>query len=350
MSKAAKINKAIDWITYAAGAYFVGTAIAGAIKKHREEKGTEGIGAAERIKRRIYKEISLAQEAGIDFNKDYSLFSDEEIATLEELGHTASWEQKEQKPYAQAYYESLQKAYNAISGVGIGKAYDIKDANGNPVLTWIEDAAEHVAHERDIEEKRQRTLEAEERAAAARKQRRATERKIQRGQMSLFGVGGDPVYSQKQLERYVTSNRITDVQVDLSDQSKPGRYYVLCGDERGGRGFYLAKTTLRQLRIYCMIQTIPFDFCNGSISGIGAPRTKDLLEPELLEFVRQRVDPRRMSIAFDQIDEMRCPLSMAEPTLYNDIMDLVEEWCINNAIDPDSVWSVVDVEDIFWEL
>ena len=107
---------------------------------------------------------------------------------------------------------------------------------------------------------------------------------------------------------------------------------------------------LRQLRIYCMIQTIPFDFCNGSISGIGAPRTKDLLEPELLEFVRQRVDPRRMSIAFDQIDEMRCPLSMAEPTLYNDIMDLVEEWCINNAIDPDSVWSVVDVEDIFWEL
>ena len=159
----------------------------------RKHNSVSGIGAAERIKRRIYKEISLAQEAGIDFNKDYSLFTDEEIATLEELGHNASWEQKEQKPYAQAYYESLQKAYNAISGVGIGTAYDIKDANGNTVLTWIEDAAAHVAHERDIEEKRKRTLEAEERAAAARKQRRATERKIQRGQMSLFGIGGDPV-------------------------------------------------------------------------------------------------------------------------------------------------------------
>ena len=47
MGKAAKINKAIDWITYAAGAYFVGTAIAGAIKKHREEKGANGIGYAD---------------------------------------------------------------------------------------------------------------------------------------------------------------------------------------------------------------------------------------------------------------------------------------------------------------
>lgn len=155
----------------------------------RKRNAVSGIGAAERIKRRIYKEISLAQEAGIDFNKDYSLFTDEEIATLEELGHNASWEQKEQKPYAQAYYESLQKAYNAISGVGIGTAYDIKDANGNTVLTWIEDAAAHVAHERDIEEKRKRTLEAEERAAAARKAKHATDRKIQRGQMSLFGCG-----------------------------------------------------------------------------------------------------------------------------------------------------------------
>lgn len=156
----------------------------------KRNKSIDGIGSVERIKRRIYKEISLAQNAGIDFNKDYSELTDEEIATLEELGHNASWEQKEQKPYAQAYYESLSKAYNAISGVGIGSAYDIRDKNGNVILTWIEDAAAHVAREREIEEARKRTLEAEERAAAARKKKNSTQRKLQ--QMSLFGTGYDP--------------------------------------------------------------------------------------------------------------------------------------------------------------
>ena len=43
MSKAAKINKAINWGIWIAGAYFIGTAIAGAIKRKRE--GTNGIGA-----------------------------------------------------------------------------------------------------------------------------------------------------------------------------------------------------------------------------------------------------------------------------------------------------------------
>lgn len=183
---------AINWITGAAAAYFIGTAIAGAIKRKREQGagGIGSIGEVERIKRRIYKEISIAQDAGIDFAKDFAEFTDDEIELLAELGHNASWEQKEQKPYAQAYYESLRKAWNAISGLrGIGKAYNVKDADGNTVLTWIEDAAAHVAREKEIEEKRQRTLEAEKRAEAARKSARATDRAIQRGQMSLFGCG-----------------------------------------------------------------------------------------------------------------------------------------------------------------
>ena len=36
--------------------------------------------------------------------------------------------------------------------------------------------------------------------------------------------------------------------------------------------------------------------------------------------------------------------------LYNNIIDLVEEWCTDNAIDPDSIWELYDAEDIFWEL
>ena len=195
----------------------------------RKNKGTAGIGAAERIKRRIYKEISLAQDAGIDFSKDYSQFTDEEIATLEELGHAASWEQKEQKPYAQAYYESLSKAYNAISGIGIGKAYDIKDANGNTVLTWIEDAASHVAHEREIEDKRQRTLELEARAAEARKRKRATDRAIQHGQMSLFGAGYAPQIEDELWEIWREQIEYGETDYDYDT------WRVLVGDEYAKR-------------------------------------------------------------------------------------------------------------------
>ena len=46
MSKANKINKAIDWIAIGSTAYFVGLAIAGAIKRKREQ-GTSGIGWAQ---------------------------------------------------------------------------------------------------------------------------------------------------------------------------------------------------------------------------------------------------------------------------------------------------------------
>ena len=249
-----------------------------------------GIGAAERIKRRIYKEISLAQQAGIDFNKDYSEFSDEEIATLEELGHNASWEQREQKPYAQAYYESLAKAYNAISGVrGIGEAYDVTDASGNTILTWIEDAAAHVAHERKIEEKRNRTLELEAKAAEARKRKRSTDRAIQRGQMSLFGIGyaSTPNYTLGLLNRYLSCNKIEDVQVVLNEKNKYGHYYVLCGDEQGGRDFYLSPKNLPYFRAYCEKRGIdyeefylPQDALSGNID----------IEGELWEIWREQLE------------------------------------------------------------
>ena len=42
--KAKDINKAINWGLGFTAAYFIGTAIAGAIKKHREQSGASGIG------------------------------------------------------------------------------------------------------------------------------------------------------------------------------------------------------------------------------------------------------------------------------------------------------------------
>lgn len=295
MIKANDINKAINWGVGASIAYFTLIALKAAVKRkaaedyYAEKNGTGGIGAAERIKRRIYKEISLAQDAGIDFSKDYSQFTDEEIATLEELGHAASWEQKEQKPYAQAYYESLSKAYNAISGIGIGKAYDIKDANGNTVLTWIEDAASHVAHEREIEDARQRTLELEARAAEARKRKRATDRAIQHGQMSLFGCGytNTPNYSLSLLNRYLSTVPVFDAQVVLNDTNKQGHYYVLCGDSQGGRDFYIAPNNLPYFREYCKKHKIEYEQFYLPDDALGyAPQIED----ELWEIWREQIE------------------------------------------------------------
>lgn len=45
--KAKDINKAINWGLGFSAAYFIGTAIAGAIKKHRSQSGASGIGKAD---------------------------------------------------------------------------------------------------------------------------------------------------------------------------------------------------------------------------------------------------------------------------------------------------------------
>lgn len=121
----------------------------------RKNRRAEQIG---RIKRRIYKEVSLAQSAGVDFTKNFGDLTEDEIVVLESVGSDAGWKQSKRsieagKSYAESYYGSLRRAWNAVSGVqGIGKAYNVKDADGNLVLTWIEDAAEHVAREREVEE------------------------------------------------------------------------------------------------------------------------------------------------------------------------------------------------------
>lgn len=137
----------INWIVGGIAAYFVGSAIAGAVKRRK------GIGKVERIKRRIYKEVSLAQDAGVDFSRKYDELTPDMIDALNTLGHDLGWKQSKRaiesgKPYTESYYGSLRRAWNAVSGVqGIGRAYDVKDANGNTVLTWIEAATEHIEQE-----------------------------------------------------------------------------------------------------------------------------------------------------------------------------------------------------------
>ena len=120
------------------------------VRKHK----TAAVGKVERVKRRIYKEVSLAQEAGVDFSKKYADLATFEREALERVGKEVGWKQSKRaiesgKPYVESYYGSLRRAWNAVSGVmGIGRAYDVKDADGNVCLTWI-DAEDHVQNEPD---------------------------------------------------------------------------------------------------------------------------------------------------------------------------------------------------------
>lgn len=159
----------------------------------RKAKGAASVGKVERIKRRIYKEVSLAQSSGVDFSKKYDQLTPDEKQALERIGHEFGWKQSKRaietgKTYTESYYSSLRRAWNAVSGIeGVGRAYNVKDANGNVCLTWIEDAAEHYNAE-------QRTLEAERRAAAARRKLQATRRSVS-GFRRHRAFGGNSGYS-----------------------------------------------------------------------------------------------------------------------------------------------------------
>ena len=105
--------------------------------------------------------------------------------TLESVGSDSNWKQSKRakesgKSYAESYYGSLKRAWNAVSGCeGVGTAYNVKDADGNVVLTWIEDAAAHVEAERQAEE-------AERRARKARNDYRRHQRERERNAQAEF--------------------------------------------------------------------------------------------------------------------------------------------------------------------
>lgn len=116
-------------------------------------KHTQAVGKVERVKRRIYKEVSMAQQAGVDFSKKFPELTTQERQALERVGHDVGWKQSKRsvesgKPYVESYYGSLRRAWNAVSGIsGIGTiAYDVRDRDGNVVLTWT-DVTDHIEHE-----------------------------------------------------------------------------------------------------------------------------------------------------------------------------------------------------------
>ena len=49
-------------------------------------KHTQAVGKVERVKRRIYKEVSMAQQAGVDFSKKFPELTTQERQALERVG------------------------------------------------------------------------------------------------------------------------------------------------------------------------------------------------------------------------------------------------------------------------
>ena len=267
-----------------------------------------GIGAT---KRRIYKEISLAQKAGVDFTKKYEELTEDEIEALERVSSNTG--------FTETYYKGLKKAYDAISG--IGEAYDVTDEDGNTVLTWIEDpeASEPVDESerwqalldaREIEdeiryanENRTRDLEEREKRLAA--QRRKLAKSGRTTQMALFGVKGIPLYSKQQLDSYLETHQ------DLSfifTRGEDGKIYVEAGDERGGRDFFIGKNNFKYLYSYILRNFLPFAIWNGDhwivrndkndTLGFGVGYTPEI-EAELYEIWREQIEYNETDYDYD---------------------------------------------------
>lgn len=152
----------------------IGGAIVATLALLSRHSKNAAIGKVDRIKRRIYKEVSLAQQAGVDFSKKYADLTQAELDALYNLGQQMSWKQSRRseeagKPYTESYYGSLRRAWNAVSGIsGIGTVYNVKNADGRIVLKYIEDAEKHYEQEQRLNQ-----MEAELRATRQRIKRRA---------------------------------------------------------------------------------------------------------------------------------------------------------------------------------
>ena len=118
-------------------AVIIGGAIAAwLLHKH---KAVSGIGKVAKAKRRIFAEMEAAQQGGIDFNTAYDDLSAAQRKTLEDIARRNNYKQSSAstKPYTEAYYNSLRRQYNAISGTNLPYSTSVVyNENGDPIITY----------------------------------------------------------------------------------------------------------------------------------------------------------------------------------------------------------------------
>ena len=73
---------------------------------------------------------------------------------------------------------------------------------------------------------------------------------------------------------------------------------------------------------------------------------------EVAAFVRHNIEDFevRLQLALKRMDRMRCPLSMADGMLYDEIVDAIEEWCDDNevSLEYDEDFNEI-INEIIWE-
>lgn len=101
-----------------------------------KRNNTSGVGA---VKRRIWTELDHAQQANIDLDSAYDDLSAADHRTLERLANQSGFKQspRSNKPYAEAYYGQLRRAYKSIAGTDL--PYDesvVRNENDDVILVY----------------------------------------------------------------------------------------------------------------------------------------------------------------------------------------------------------------------
>ena len=124
-------SKTLNWIVGGIGAYFIGSAIAGAIKR---KNATSGIGAVRKQPRRIWSEVEQAQRAGIDLTDKEGYKGNEKILSLMSQGKI---KQDGSSPVEQRYFSQLRRAYKSIAGTNLPYEESVvRNKNGDVILVY----------------------------------------------------------------------------------------------------------------------------------------------------------------------------------------------------------------------
>ena len=87
------------------------------------------------------------------------------------------------------------------------------------------------------------------------------------------------------------------------------------------------------------------EFVNEAINYKPEDFNLDNAPKELVQYIIDNIDRfgKRYQMAITKVDRMRCPLRMADPQLYSELIDRAEEWCDDNDKDVEDY----DIDEIF---
>lgn len=87
------------------------------------------------------------------------------------------------------------------------------------------------------------------------------------------------------------------------------------------------------------------EFINEAMNYKPEDFNLDNAPKELVQYIIDNIDRfgKRYQMAITKIDRMRCPLRVADPQLYSELIDRAEEWCDDNDKDVEDY----DIDEIF---